>query len=59
MNYDIIMEHGYYGTKIFEAVYLSTNWSVFRGSKCNKPFSKLMINSEFKIKPRISDVKPI
>jgi len=22
MNYDIIMEHDYYGTKIFEAVYL-------------------------------------
>jgi len=58
MNYDIIIEHGYYGTKIFEAVYLSTNRSGFRDTKCNNPFSKLMIDSEFKIKQR-TDVKPI
>jgi len=59
MSYDIVIEHGYYGTKIFVAVYLSTNRSIFRDTKLNITFSKLMIKSEFKIKPRLSDVIPI
>lgn len=55
MNYDITIGKGYYGTNISVAVYPSINRSVFRGHNILQAIYKLAINSEFKIKPRISE----